>query len=284
MTMNEIFLRNNKLSQFRLLEGDEALDNAISRMRQETKRYVQSAGLKSLVLGISGGVDSAFASALLHPVCQELGIPLYGRSITIETNKPDEIARSQAVGAAFCDEFQYLDYTDWYLPFKTRMEKCDGSLRSKLRMGNVKARIRMIVLYDLAQREGGMVISTDNFTEYLTGFWTLHGDVGDFAPFIHLWKTEVYAASRYLCRSLAPAQRDALMACVQAVPTDGLGISSSDLEQLGVPTYEDVDRLFWAYFNGDRSLESHVLIRRYLQSEYKRRNPAMIERNCLVQG
>ncbi|MBO7624092.1 MAG: hypothetical protein J6S82_02160, partial [Bacteroidales bacterium] len=161
--MNEIFLKNNQLSQFGMITDDAAIASVIGRMRAETKSYIQNAGLQSLVVGISGGVDSAFAVALLHPVCQELGIPLYGRSITIETNKPDEIARSQAVGAAFCDEFQYLDYTDWYLPFKTRMEKCDGSLRSKLRMGNVKARIRMIVLYDLAQREGGMVISTDNF-------------------------------------------------------------------------------------------------------------------------
>ena len=280
--MNEIFLKNNQLSQFGMITDDAAIASVIGRMRAETKSYIQNAGLQSLVVGISGGVDSAFAVALLHPVCQELGIPLYGRSITIETNKEDEIRRSQAVGAAFCDDFRYLDYTDWYLQFKPLMEKTDGSLLSKLRMGNVKARIRMIVLYDLAQREKGMVIATDNFTEYLTGFWTLHGDVGDFAPFIHLWKTEVYAACRHLCRSLPQPQREALMACVEAVPTDGLGISSSDLEQLGVATYEEVDRLFWRYLNGEKALESHVLVQRYLRSEYKRRNPAMLERHQLV--
>ncbi|MBQ5533661.1 MAG: hypothetical protein IIU04_08935, partial [Bacteroidales bacterium] len=162
LTMNEIFLRNNTLSQFGMITDDATIASVIGRMRAETKRYIQASGLKSLVVGISGGVDSAFAVALLHPVCQELGIPLYGRSITIETNKPDEIARSQAVGAAFCDDFQYLDYTDWYLGFKPLMEKTDDSMLSKLRMGNVKARIRMIVLYDLAQREKGMVIATDN--------------------------------------------------------------------------------------------------------------------------
>ena len=158
LTMNEIFLRNNKLSQFGMITDDASIASVIGRMRAETKRYIQASGLKSLVVGISGGVDSAFAVALLHPVCQELGIPLYGRSITIETNKPDEIARSQAVGAVFCDDFQYLDYTDWYLGFKPLMEKTDDSMLSKLRMGNVKARIRMIVLYDLAQRETGMVM------------------------------------------------------------------------------------------------------------------------------
>jgi NAD+ synthetase len=282
LTMNETFLRNNTLSQFGMITDEATISSVIGRMRAETKRYVLQSGLKSLVVGISGGVDSAFAVALLHPVCQELGIPLYGRSITIETNKPDEIARSKAVGVAFCDDFQYLDYTEWYLRFKPLMEKRDDSMLSKLRMGNVKARIRMIVLYDLAQREQGMVISTDNFTEYLTGFWTLHGDVGDYAPFIHLWKTEVYAACRYLCRSLPLPQKEALMSCVCAVPTDGLGISSSDLEQLGVSTYEEVDRIFWRYLNGEKALESHVLVQRYLRSEYKRRNPVCIERSTLV--
>lgn len=281
--MNEMFLRNNTLEQFRFLSTDEEISAVIRKMRAEAKDYIRASHLQSLVVGISGGVDSAFAVALLHPVCQELGIPLYGRSITIETNKADEIARSQAVGKAFCDDFQYLDYTQWYLQYKPLMEKVDGSMLSKLRMGNVKARIRMIVLYDLAQREKGLVIATDNFTEYLTGFWTLHGDVGDYAPFIHLWKTEVYTACRYLCRSLPAVEKDALMSCVDAVPTDGLGISKSDLEQLGVPTYEEVDKMFWAYFNGDKSLESNVLIQRYLRSEYKRRNPLIIERSTLLQ-
>ena len=281
--MNEMFLRNNTLEQFRFLSTDAELSAVVRRMRSEVKAYVQASRLQSLVVGISGGVDSAFAVALLHPVCRELGIPLYGRSITIETNRADEIARSLAVGNAFCDDFQYLDYTQWYLQYKPLMEKVDDSMLSKLRMGNVKARIRMIVLYDLAQREKGLVIATDNFTEYLTGFWTLHGDVGDYAPFIHLWKTEVYAACRYLCRSLSDVEKEALMSCVDAVPTDGLGISKSDLEQLGVPTYEEVDKLFWAYFNGDKSLESNVLIQRYLKSEYKRRNPLIIERSTLLQ-
>jgi hypothetical protein len=54
------------------------------------------------------------------------------------------------------------------------------------------------------------------------------------------------------------------------------------LEQLGVATYEEVDRIFWRYLNGEKALESHVLVQRYLRSEYKRRNPACIERHQLV--
>ncbi|MBO4281894.1 MAG: NAD(+) synthase [Bacteroidales bacterium] len=280
--MSALFLRDRDLSQFRFLEKDGEIAPVIGIMRREVRDYVVATRLQSLVVGISGGVDSAFAVALLHPVCQELGIPLCGRSITIETNKEDEIRRSQAVGAAFCDDFQYLDYTELYMHFQSLMPSLDDTMLSKLRKGNAKARTRMMALYDLAQQRKGMVISTDNFTEYLTGFWTLHGDVGDYAPFINLWKTEVYAACRFLCRSLPPKEREALQSCIDAVPTDGLGISSSDLEQLGVPSYAEVDRIFWEYFNGNRSLESNVLIQRYLSSSYKRNNPVCIGRGVLL--
>lgn len=55
-----------------------------------------------------------------------------------------------------------------------------------------QARCRMMYLYDIASRHKGLVMSTDNQTEYQLGFWTIHGDVGDFDPIQDLWKTEVY--------------------------------------------------------------------------------------------
>ncbi len=281
--MNEVFLNHNQLEQFRFLETEEEISAVVTRMRELTRDYIRNARLQSLVVGISGGVDSAFAVALLQPVCHELGIPLIGRSITIETNKPDEIERSKAVGRCFCDDFEYIDATELYLNIKPFMTDLEDDMLSKLRMGNCKARLRMMMLYDLAQKEKGMVIATDNFTEYLTGFWTLHGDVGDYAPFIHLWKTEVYEACRYLCKSLPSESASALMSCVDAVPTDGLGISKSDLEQLGAATYEEVDKMFWTYLNHPDKWKDHVLIQRYLRSEYKRRNPTIIERSVLLE-
>ena len=175
---------------------------------------------------------------------------------------------------------------------------------SKLRQGNLKARMRMMLLYDLAQLHRGIVIATDNFTEYLTGFWTLHGDVGDYAPMLHLWKTEVYALAFHLLSeynesdlifpsifegvarkarrgSLYEKQRDALQLCIDAVPVDGLGISSCDCEQLKVKDYFEADQLFVRYFSGEKALESHPLIQRYHQSHYKRKNPVVITRHEL---
>ena len=247
-------------------------------IRLQMENYIRENRLQSLVLGVSGGIDSALCAALLKPVCELCNIPLIGRSITIETNSANEIARSLKVGENFCHNFQHLNLTETYFENRKNLVDLDDSMLSKLRQGNMKARMRMIVLYDLAQLHRGMVISTDNLTEYLTGFWTLHGDVGDYAPIMYLWKTEVYALATHLLSECNEKQQEALKLCIDAVPVDGLGISSCDCEQLGVKDYFEADQLFVRYFQGETNLETHPLIKRYHQSHYKRNLPVRVTR------
>lgn len=269
---------------FPFMSGEETMRKLAEGIREKMYNYVEKSKLQSLVLGISGGIDSTLCAALLRPVCEKLNIPLIGRSITIETNKADEIARSIAVGEAFCHDFEHLDLTEIFYANKKMLIHFDDSMLSKLRQGNMKARMRMMALYDLAQLYHGMVISTDNYTEYLTGFWTLHGDVGDYAPVQHLWKTEIYNLATYLLGEETPEQQAAMQSCIDATPVDGLGISSCDCEQLGVENYFEADHIFAAYFQGDESLRDHTLIKRYYAAEYKRHNPACLSREDLVIG
>ncbi|MDR1793170.1 MAG: NAD(+) synthase [Bacteroidales bacterium] len=276
--MSEVF----SLLDTQMLKTEKEIAYAVKVMQSKVSAYILDNQLKSLVVGVSGGIDSAFAVALLRPVCDFSNATLIGRSITIATNTADEIERSKLVGSAFCHDFQHIDYTPVFEQFKEYLPQLEDNKLTKLRLGNCKARMRMIALYDLAQFHKGMVISTDNFTEYLTGFWTLHGDVGDFAPFMHLWKTEVYEAARYLCKSLTKEQSDILQLCIDAVPTDGLGISSSDLEQLGLPTYEEVDLVLSAFLKGDNSYQNHPVVERFLATRYKRNNTVNISRLDLI--
>jgi len=259
---------------------------AISNIRFEFQNYILKNNLHSIVVGLSGGIDSALCAALAYDVCKELSIPLIGRSLTIESNKPDERMRAKMIGKNFTTDFVEVDLTSAYLKFREdiveNIKKEDNTTKEfRIRMGNVKARIRMIYLYELAGKNKGMVLSTDNLTELLLGFWTLHGDVGDYGMIQQLWKTEIYEMSKILAETYSEAgQKEALLACVNAVPTDGLGITNSDLDQLQASSYEEVDKILIEYLETkNEKLVSHPVIQRHLNSMYKRNNPFNLSRD-----
>lgn len=243
----------------------------------KTAEYVTSNNLKAMVLGISGGIDSTVVAAICHEVSKKTDIPLIGRSLPIK-NKEDEFSVSELVGEVFCDEFKVFNLSnsykaslfdlcadaglikdckgyDWY--WVSDLEELTG--RTPIANGNIQARCRMIHLYDIASIRKGLVMSTDNQTEYQLGFWTIHGDVGDFDPIQDLWKTEVYGLANYLrdrykSKALEALHNDyketcdkyramsyAVYSSCKLIPTDGLGISNSDLDQIGAKDYATVD-------------------------------------------
>ncbi len=254
----------------------------------------KNSGLKSLVLGLSGGIDSALTYALAYEALTEFpGVDLIGRSIPIETNKPDEIERGVLSGKSFSrgnDSFEIIDLTEIYKnlygSLVSKERKGDESREEKIREGNIKARLRMIYLFDLAHKHNGMVLSTDNFTELQLGFWTLHGDVGNFGMLQYLWKTEVYGLSEFLAekyKSNGESDRaDSLFKAIEAVPTDGLGITSSDFEQIGVDDYKSADLILIDYLNGSKKYENHPVIKRYNGTHFKRVDPQNISREEII--
>ena len=242
----------------------------------KTAEYVTSNNLKVMVLGISGGIDSTVVAAICHEVSKQTGIPLIGRSLPIK-NKNDEFDTSKLVGKAFCNNFEV---TNLYEVFNKFLTLVDGDNLTSLRQtpiadGNIQARLRMIYLYNLASIYNGLVISTDNQTEYQLGFWTIHGDVGDFDPIQGLWKTEVYELAKWLieyyygCGIKKEVDADgarkicdmceAIKKSMSLTPTDGLGISNSDLEQIGAKSYNEVDDILKTLISCESSEETYML-------------------------
>jgi NAD+ synthetase len=252
-------------------------------IREELRTYIAKHGLKSLVLGISGGIDSAVCAALAKPVCDELGIPLIGRSLPIETNKQEEIDRAKIVGECFCHDFKEVSFNKIYQMFDEKIQIVEGTENTKIAKGNIKARIRMIYLYNIAGMNNGMVLSTDNYTEFLLSFFTIHGDHNDYGMIQFLWKTEVYGLAQHLVNELENDKaKESIRACIVAKATDGLGISESDVEQFGVDSYEEVDFILKDYvINGNEKYCNHPVIRRYENTHFKRNWPITIPRSKL---
>lgn len=205
--------------------------------------YIEENKLQSLVLGISGGIDSTVVAAIASVACKKTGAKLIGRSLPAHTNNPDEINTAILVGQAFCDDFKEVAIEKIYVKVADEFELNEGKM-STLQLGNIKARLRMMYLYNLASIHRGCVLDTDNRTEHELGFWTIHGDVGDLnCGLIHLWKTEVYELADYLLEKQNQSDKyQALLASIKLTPTDGNGVmSGGDCAQFGLDNYSQVD-------------------------------------------
>jgi len=291
-----------------MLEEIKDYGKTLGLIRNELENYIVNNNLKSLVLGISGGIDSALVASIAKPICDYIKIPLIGRSISIDSNKQSEIDRADAIGHYFCTNFKHRNLTDEFIKlseinaFDEGVLNIDWSnnLADKTRLGNIKARIRMIYLYHLASLTKGMVLGTENLTEENLGFFTIGGDeISDYEPIKKLWKTEVYNLSEWIVKNeLSGDKSKVLMDCIKADATDGLGITNTDLDQI-LPDfvgnsregYLEIDNIFKKYFelistNTEKDkileLEKTIVIQRYHKTSFKRKRPIIIERNKIL--
>lgn len=234
---------------------------------KQTGEYCIKHNLKSLVLGLSGGLDSTVCAAIGYEVSRIYNVKLIGISLPCSSNSSQEKCGAELCGEAFCNEYIEMDLQDLYLLTKA---KCDISMGSStdISQGNIKARLRMIMLYNAASINNGIVIDTDNLSEHYLGFWTIHGDVGDFKPLGKLWKTEVYELAKYIkddyntkivkyFENLDDENKDekeysrwliatsALERAIDITPTDGNGVNDlGDMGQIAPGyTYTEVDKV-----------------------------------------
>lgn len=214
--------------------------------------YCLKNNIKTLVTGISGGLDSAVVAALTEIVSDKskleiknIGISLPCKIENYKTEYSETIYRSDLVGRKFSDPFYHkIDISHLAKFFRGTFLALSALFvdifpvdypKQLIAKGNVIARIRMIILYYIANMTNGIVMSTDNYSELLTGFWTKHGDEGDYGLIQYLWKgSELRELAKYLG---VPKE------IIDAKPTDGLGVSEGgDEAQLGAP-YEKLDEV-----------------------------------------
>lgn len=244
---------------------------------QKTQDYLVENNIKAQILGISGGIDSTVVAAICREVSDRTGIPLIGRSLPTKFNKEGETTTADLIGKAFCTDYKVFDINQVYFSYLLQIKLGEEYEPSEYPVanGNIQARLRMIYLYNLASIHRGLVMDTDNLTENNLGYFTIHGDVGDFNPIGGLWKTEVFKLAEYLHEYYSieshyhenyPEQLKpnsnysrcvAVAESLKLKPTAGLGITDSDLDEIGAESYDQVDSILqeilaWKWLSSKR--------------------------------
>jgi len=246
---------------------DEELTVRINQTVTWLRERVAEAKTKGLVVGISGGVDSAVVAGLCSRAFPEHCIGVIMPSQSDPDDKEDALWIAEGFEIRPIEVNLGGAHTQIMGQVKKDLESQGYKLEEeKLSQGNLKARLRMSTLYSVANALNYMVVGTDNAPESYTGYFTKYGDGGvDLLPISSLTKAEVRAWARMLGLPMRIATR---------VPTAGLWEGQTDEAELGL-TYDQIDR----YLIGEK-VSSEVQERveaLHRQSDHKRHLPPSLE-------
>ena len=198
----------------------------------EIERFIgermEEANAKGVVIGISGGIDSATTAYL--------AVKALGRERVLGLIMPYYQNRDIEDAKLVCSS---LGIECREIGIKPVVDSFIGELGfepDKKSLGNIMARTRMVILYAHANARNLLVLGTSNRSEFLTGYFTKWGDgASDYAPLINLYKTEVWE----IARLIGVPER-----IIKKKPTAGLWEGQTDEDELGI-SYRLLDEILW---------------------------------------
>ena len=203
---------------------------------------IAKAGMSRAVIGLSGGIDSALSAYLS---AEALGAEnVLAVRMPFRTSAEDSLLDAERVIEALDLPHLTVEITDMAEPLFAQFPDM-----SRLRQGNVMARLRMTVLYDQSADWGGLVMGTSNKTEFLLGYSTIYGDSGvALQPIADLYKYQV----RQLARAL-----DVPDSILTKAPSADLWTGQTDEGELGF-TYDQVDQVLYLLVDGRYTIDEVV--------------------------
>jgi NAD+ synthase len=246
------------------------------RITRFIKSYVENAGAKGIVLGLSGGIDSGVIGALSSLAIggeNVIGLMLPEK----ETFNQQDIKDAKKVAEKFQIKTQICEISDSVESFCKGIPIFDPA--DKLCKGNLKARTRMIYLYYYANKLNHIVCGSSDKSETMMGYFTKWGDAAaDIAPIMDLYKTQVRRLAQHLGFPMELYQKPstpALWPNQFAESELGIKYETLDLILFGLERFMDVEEIA-----GQLNIEKAVVDKvkcRWLKNEHKRKMPITIK-------
>jgi len=237
--------------------------------------YVEKNGFKGVIIGLSGGIDSALTLAI---AVDALGAEMV-TAVMMPSRYTSDLSKDEAKHQAdmLGVEYHVLPIEKPFEAFREVLEPVFGDVPPNTAEENIQARTRGVVLMALSNKTGKMLLTTGNKSEYAVGYATLYGDMaGGFAPLKDVYKLLVYRLANYR-NTLSPAIPEVV---ITRPPSAELRPDQKDSDSL--PPYEQLDPILEAYIEDDLGYEDIVakgfdaaIVSRVLNlvshNEYKRR-------------
>jgi len=245
--------------------------------------YVRKNGFEEVVLGLSGGIDSAFVAVLARDALGAEAVRALAMPSPLSSAASLEDATQVADGLGV--RLDVLEIGDVFADYLDLLRGAFGGTRAGIAEENLQARIRGNLLMALSNRFGSLVLATGNKSEYAVGYATLYGDMaGGFAPIKDVPKTLVYELARWRNAVGAAEPPPIPQRVLDKPPSAELRPDQKDTDTL--PPYEVLDPIVEAYVEDDRAPEDIIaergldpkLVDRVVEmidrAEYKRRQAA----------
>jgi len=212
--------------------------------------YVDKNGFGEVVVGVSGGIDSALTAAL---AVEALG-PLRVHCVSMPSRYSSAETREDArrLAANLGADFRELPIDDIYNGFESVLAESFAALEHDLTEENLQARIRGTMLMALSNKFGWLVVATGNKSELSVGYATLYGDLaGGFALIKDVFKTDVFRLARHL--NERAGEELIPQTIIDRAPSAEL--RDNQLDEDSLPPYSALDEVLAAYVEEDRSAE-----------------------------
>lgn len=240
--------------------------------------YVRKCGFKSVILGLSGGIDSALVAVLAADAMGTENV--FGVSMPARYSSEGSLSDAAALAKNLGIRYEVLPIEPAFQSVEKQLEKVFANFKPNEAEENVQSRLRGVTLMALSNKFGALVLTTGNKSEMAVGYCTLYGDMnGALAPIADVLKTDIYKIARWVNRKKIVIPENS----ISKPPSAELRPNQKDQDSL--PPYETLDSILDLYVVKNLSKEKIIqhgfdaaivndLINKINFSEYKRRQAA----------